>query len=78
MSDLVQSHFVAKSVAGATAATGLEAFFIQFVPQLLSMTATVVGIVLSIVLIINHWQKGKLEREKLKLEIEKAHEEAGH
>lgn len=78
MTDLVHSPVVAKATAGITAATGLEAFFIQFVPQLLSMTATSVGIILSIVLIINHWQKGKLEREKLKLEIEKAHEDAGH
>lgn len=78
MSDIIHSPVIAKGLAGATAATGLEALFIQVIPQLLSMTATVVGIILSIVLIINHWQKGRLEREKLKLEIEKAHEDAGH
>ena len=55
---------------------GLEAFFVQFVPHFLSMTATVVGIILSSVLIFNHWQKGKLEREKLRLEIDAANEEA--
>ena len=78
MNDLIHSPLVAKSVAGATAATGLEAFFVQYVPWLLSMSATVVGIILSVVLIMNHWQKGKLEREKLRLEIEKANQDAGH
>lgn len=72
MSNIVNSPLIAKGTAGATAATGLEAIFLQYVPQFLSMGATCVGIVLSVVLIHNHWKKGKLERQKLQLEIDAA------
>ena len=70
MSDILHSPMAAKVVAGATTATGLEALLFKFIPQGLSMTATLLGIILSIVFIINNWQRGKLERTKLVLDSE--------
>lgn len=54
--------------AGTTAAVGISTAF-EKLPTYLGPIATVIGIVLSSVLIYNHVKKGRLERKKLKLEI---------
>lgn len=70
--DLVQqaatSPKTAGVVSGLTTGTGLGTV-LDYIPDDIGKLATLVGIVLSIVLIRNHWRKGRAETEKIQLEI---------
>lgn len=57
-------------VAAATTGSGIAGLFdwVKVIP--LSEIATVVGIILSSVLIYTHWRKGRIEYEKTRLEID--------
>lgn len=60
---------VATGTAGATIGTGLGTA-LDWIPNDIGKVATLVGIVLSLVLIWNHWRKGRNEEKKNRLEIE--------
>lgn len=63
-----QSPKVGMAVGGGTITSGIGALL-----ELLPSGATIVtfsGAVLSLVLAWNHWKRGKLERSKLRLELE--------
>lgn len=57
------------SVATATSGSGL-ATFLQWIPQEVGKLATLIGIVLSAVLIFTHLRKSNREAEKHNFEIE--------
>lgn len=65
--ELVQNPKIASTVSAATTGTGLGTMF-DWVPNLGEL-ATIIGIVLSIVLIYTHWRKGRIEYKKTQLEI---------
>lgn len=60
---------VGASVATATAGSGLGTV-LEWIPTDIGKLATLVGIVLSCVLIYTHLRKGRVEYEKTRLEIE--------
>jgi len=60
----------AVAVATGTTATGVSTW-LEYIPDDIGKLATVVGVILSIVLIYSHIKKGRLERRKLELEIRK-------
>lgn len=69
----------ATATAGATASAGMGTF-LEWIPGDIGKLATVVGIALSTILIINHYRRGKvigLEQEKLKLEIKRLRDNQG-
>lgn len=61
-------------VSAATTGTG-AATYLKGMDEWTGVIATMVGIILSSVLIIVHWRRGKLEGQKIKLEIEALQEE---
>lgn len=66
----ISSHpTVAAYTSGITIMTGL-ASWLEGIQGVLAIIASLVGIMLSVVLSINHWRKGKLERRLLVLQIE--------
>lgn len=67
--ELAQNDKVAASVAAATASSGAATWF-DWIPGDVGKVATVVGIVLSIVLIYTHWRKGRAEHRKIMMEID--------
>ncbi len=58
----------ASVVSAVTTGTGLGTI-LDLIPNDIGKLATLVGIVLSVVLIQNHWRKGRAEYTKLQLEI---------
>jgi hypothetical protein len=66
---------IATGVGGMTAGTGLMTI-LEMIPDDIGKLATLVGIVLSSVLIYNHWRKGRIEYEKTRLEVEILREKA--
>lgn len=66
--ELVTNPKVAVAVAPLTAATGVTTF-LEMIPNDIGKLATLVGIILSSVLIYTHLRKGRLEYRKLKLEV---------
>lgn len=68
MSNLLIDAKVAGATAAATTGTGL-ATILEMIPNDIGKLATLVGIILSIVLIYTHWRKGRIEYKKIQLEI---------
>jgi hypothetical protein len=66
--ELAENTRVAGSVAAATTGTGLGTI-LDLIPENIGKLATLIGIVLSLVLIYTHWRKGRIEYEKTRLEI---------
>lgn len=58
----------ASAVSALTTGTGFGTIM-EWIPDDIGKLATLVGIVLSLVLIRNHWRKGSADNEKLQLEI---------
>lgn len=69
INNVVQDTKTAVATATVTAGTGISSW-LAWIPEDIGKLATLVGIMLSIVLIYVHLRKGRLEREKLKLEME--------
>lgn len=67
--DLLHSVKVAWGVAIATTGSGL-ASLIELLPTSITDYATIVGMILSSVLIITHWRNGRAVHRKTLLEIE--------
>ena len=65
---LLNSAKIATSVAATTVTTGLGTV-LEWIPNDIGKLATVIGIILSSVLIYTHWRKGRIEYQKVKLEI---------
>lgn len=63
LQQLATNPKIASVVSAATTGTGL------LIPNDIGNLATLVGIVLSIVLIYTHWRKGRIEYRKTQLEI---------
>lgn len=68
LAELAQNPKVASAVSTLTTGTGLGTF-LDVIPNDIGKLATLVGIVLSTVLIYTHWRKGRIEYEKTQLEI---------
>lgn len=75
--EVMQNDKVAATVAAVTTSTGTATWF-DWIPGDIGKIATLVGIVLSLVLIVTHWRKHQIEYRKIKLEAdvlaEKEHE----
>ncbi len=67
--DLAQNPKVASIVSTATTGTGIGTF-LDLIPNDIGKLATLVGILLSCVLIYTHLRKGRIEYKKTQLEIE--------
>lgn len=68
LTTLAQNPKVASAVSTITTGTGLGTF-LDLIPNEVGKLATVVGIILSSVLIYTHWRKGRIEYKKTQLEI---------
>ncbi len=68
LTELAQNPKIASAVSTVTTGTGLGTF-LDLIPNDIGKLATLVGIVLSSVLIYTHWRKGRIEYEKTQLEI---------
>lgn len=68
LTELAQNPKVASAVSTITTGTGLGTF-LDLIPNEIGKLATLVGIVLSSVLIYTHWRKGRIEYQKTQLEI---------
>ncbi len=68
LAELAQNPKVASVVSTVTTGTGLGTF-LDLIPNDIGKLATLVGIVLSSVLIYTHWRKGRIEYKKTQLEI---------
>ena len=68
LNELVQNPKVAWSMSTLTTGTGLGTI-LDAIPNDIGKLATVVGIILSSVLIYTHSRKGRIEYEKTQLEI---------
>ena len=66
---LANNPKIASVVSGVTTGTGLGTL-LDYIPDDVGKLATLVGIVLSSVLIYTHWRKGRVEYELTVLEIE--------
>jgi len=67
----MQDIKIGAAVSGGTTATGISTWF-EYIPADIGKLATLIGIVLSIVLIYVHLKKGRLERALLKEQLRKA------
>lgn len=67
--ELASNPKIASTVAGSTVGTGLGTI-LELIPDDIGKLATVVGIILSSVLIYTHLRKGRIEYQKTKLELE--------
>lgn len=68
LQELASNPKIASTVSAATTTTGLGTF-LDLIPNEIGKLATLVGIVLSLVLIYTHWRKGRIEYTKTQLEI---------
>jgi hypothetical protein len=68
VTEIVQNPRIASAVASLTTGTGVGTI-LDLIPDDIGKLATLVGIVLSTVLIYTHWRKGRIEYEKTRLEI---------
>jgi len=68
LQQLATNPKIASAVSAATTGTGLGTVF-DLIPNDIGKLATLVGIVLSTVLIYTHWRKGRIEYRKTQLEI---------
>lgn len=69
MTNFLHDVKVGVTTAAGTIGTGL-ATALNWIPDDIGKLATLVGIILSVVLIWNHWRKGRNEERKNRLEIE--------
>lgn len=69
MSEVLHNTKVAGTTAVTTAGTGM-ATWLDYIPADIGKLATLVGILLSLVLIRSHWKKEKRDRERHKKEME--------
>lgn len=74
ISDILDDVKTAVSVAIATCGSGV-ATFLEMIPTDIGKVATLMGVVLSIVLIYTHLKKSRLMEEKHKLEMELLHKQ---
>lgn len=65
---LASNPKIASGVSAMTTGTGIGTF-LDWIPNDIGKLATLVGIVLSMVLIYTHWRKGRIEYKKTQLEI---------
>ena len=68
LQELASNPKIASAVSAATTGTGLGTF-LDLIPNDIGKLATLVGIILSSVLIYTHWHKGRIEYKKTQLEI---------
>lgn len=68
LQELAGNARIASAVSTATTGTGLGTF-LDLIPNEIGKLATLIGIVLSLVLIYTHWRKGRIEYKKIQLEI---------
>ena len=67
--EIVQDPKIASMVSTMTTGAGLAAI-LDLIPNNIGKLATLVGVVLSLVLIYTHWRKGRIEYKKIQLEID--------
>jgi hypothetical protein len=70
ITQITQDVKTGATVAGGTTATGVGTWF-EYIPSDIGKLATVIGLVLSLVLIYVHLRKGRLERDILKERLKK-------
>jgi len=68
MQQLVANPKIASGVSAMTTGTVLGTF-LALIPDDIGKLATLVGVILSLVLIYTHWRKGRIEYQKAQLEI---------
>lgn len=68
LQQLTNNPRVASVVSTATTGTGVGTF-LDLIPNDIGKLATLVGIMLSLVLIYTHWRKGRIEYKRTQLEI---------
>ena len=66
---IATSPKVAGSVSALTTGSGVGTVF-DLIPNDIGKLATLIGIILSVVLIYTHWRRGRVQYEKTRLEIE--------
>ena len=66
---IATSPKVAGSVSALTTGSGVGTVF-DLIPNDIGKLATLIGIILSVVLIYTHWRRGRIQYEKTRLEIE--------
>lgn len=65
---VVASPKIASGVSAITTGSGVGTF-LDLIPDSIGKLATLIGIILSLVLIYTHWRRGRIEYEKTLLEI---------
>lgn len=65
---VISSPKIAGSVSAVTTGSGVGTI-LDVIPNDIGKLATLIGIVLSLVLIYTHWRRGRIEYEKTRLEI---------
>lgn len=68
LQELASNPKIASTVSAATTTTGIGTC-LEWIPNEIGKLATLVGIVLSLVLIYTHWRNGRIEYQKTQLEI---------
>lgn len=68
LQQLASDPKVASAISTITTGTGVGTF-LDLIPNDIGKLATLVGIILSSVLIYTHWRKGRIEYKKTQLEI---------
>lgn len=68
LQQLASNPKIASGVSAMTTGSGLGTL-LDLIPDDIGKLATLVGIVLSVVLIYTHWRKGRIEYKKTQLEI---------
>ena len=68
LQQLASNAKIASLVSTGTTGTGVGTF-LDLIPNDVGKLATLVGIILSSVLIYTHWRKGRIEYKKTQLEI---------
>lgn len=68
LSSLVNDPRIAGLVAFATSAAGISSWF-KWIPDDIGKLATVIGVILTTVLIFTHASRGRLERRSLELDL---------
>jgi len=66
---VVADQKLGHGIAAATTGSGISLSWLDVIPNDIGKLATVVGILLSCVLIYTHMRKGRLEYEKVRLEL---------
>lgn len=69
MERIINNVKVAGVIGTTTTGSGLGVI-LDLIPNDIGKLATVVGIILSVVLIFNHLKKGYIEHKKIELEVE--------